>query len=46
MCKGTEGSSGTAARLLHIIAFGGFVDLKMKNKIKTKTKQDMNRKKQ
>lgn len=29
MCKGTEGSSGTAARLLHIIAFGGFVDLWM-----------------
>lgn len=29
MCKGTEGSSGTAARLLHIIALGGFVDLWM-----------------
>lgn len=38
MCKGTEGSSGTAARLLHIIAFGGFVDLRMgKKQNKTKT---------
>lgn len=33
MCKGTEGSSGTAARLLHIIALGGFVDLRMGKKI-------------
>lgn len=38
VCKGTEGSSGTAARLLHIIAFGGFVDLRMGKKNKTKTK--------
>lgn len=44
MCKGTEGSSGTAARLLHIIAFGGFVDLRMGKK-KQKQNQDMNRNK-
>lgn len=36
MCKGTEGSSGTAARLLHVIALGGFVDLRMGKKNTTK----------
>lgn len=25
--KGAEGSSGTAARLLHVVALGGFIDL-------------------
>jgi len=45
MCKGTEGSSGTAARLLHIIALGGFVDLRMGKK-KQQKNPDMNRKKQ
>lgn len=37
VCKGTEGSSGTAARLLHIIALGGFVDLRLRKKKKQKT---------
>lgn len=27
MSKGTEGPSGTAATLLHVIALGGFIDL-------------------
>ena len=25
--EGAEGSSGTAARLLHVVALGGFIDL-------------------
>lgn len=45
MCKGTEGSSRTAARLLHIIAFGGFVDLRMGEK-KTNKKKTPNRNEQ
>lgn len=44
VCKGTEGSSGTAARLLHIIALGGFVDLRLRKKKKNKKQPDMNRK--
>lgn len=27
MGEGAEGSSGTAARLLHVVALGGFIDL-------------------
>ena len=27
MGKGAEGSSGAAARLLHVVALGGFIDL-------------------
>lgn len=33
MCKCTERSSGTVSSLPHVVAFGGFVDLRKEEKI-------------